>query len=320
MNTEEYRRGGEYRGNREQRGAEERRTRPRVTGGRTEVWNGDRTAPRNRDRTAHRSENRREDGAESRYGKSVRYEEERRRQERQRHSQEWRRRRRRRIRRRRIIRFGICLTVPLVIVAILLAGRRVWLNREDAEVPVMAYDVKYVAEAPDYVVELLDVNEYSRPGTPLPEVKGIVVHYTANPGTSAENNRNYFQGLKDSGETYASSHFVIGMEGEIIQCIPCNEIAYTSNERNEDTVSIECCIPDETGKFTDATYQSLIRLVTWLMGRYDLTTDDVIRHYDVNGKNCPKYFVEHEDAWLAFKADLIDYIDANGIEKEEEIR
>lgn len=69
-----------------------------------------------------------------------------------------------------------------------------------------------------------------------------------------------------------------------MQCIPCNEIAYASNDRNEDTIAIECCIPDETGEFTDATYQSLIELTAWLMGRYDLTTDDVIRHYDVTGK------------------------------------
>lgn len=107
--------------------------------------------------------------------------------------------------------------------------------------------------------------------------------------------------------------------GEIVQCIPCNEIAYASNDRNEDTIAIECCIPDETGEFTDATYQSLIELTAWLMGRYDLTTDDVIRHYDVTGKMCPKYYVEHEDAWLLFKQDLLTYIDVNGIAKNEEI-
>ena len=261
----------------------------------------------------HRMEN------QDREGRRRREERETARMRERRRYDERRRRRRARRRRRRILRLTVCLAVPLVVLAVLFTGRRIWLNREP-EVPVMAYDVKYVAEAPDFIVELLDYNEYSRPGTALPEVKGVVVHYTANPGTSAENNRSFFQGLKDSGETYASSHFIIGMEGEIIQCIPCNEIAYTSNERNADTVSIECCIPDETGKFTDATYRSLIRLVTWLMGRYNLTTEDVIRHYDGNGKNCPKYFVEHEDAWLAFKADLLDYIDVNGIAKEEEIR
>ena len=113
-------------------------------------------------------------------------------------------------------------------------------------------------------MELLDYNEYSRPGTALEKVNGIVVHYTANPGTTAQQNRDYFEGLAQSGETHASSHFVIGISGEIIQCIPCNEIAYASNDRNSDTVSIECCIPDDTGKFTDATYGSLVHLVTWL--------------------------------------------------------
>ena len=30
----------------------------------------------------------------------------------------------------------------------------------------------------------------------------------------------------------------------------------------------------------------------------------MIRHYDVTGKNCPKYFVEHEDEWEQFKKDV----------------
>lgn len=175
---------------------------------------------------------------------------------------------------------------------------------------------KYIADRPELDVELLPVNQYSRPGTELTEVKGIVVHYTANPGSSARQNRDYFAGLAESHETSASSHFVIGLEGEIVQCIPCNEISYASNNRNKDTISIECCIEDESGKFNDATYQSLIKLVTWLMGRYNLGTDDVIRHYDVTGKNCPKYFVENPDAWEQFKTDLVDYIAKYGIAKD----
>ena len=175
---------------------------------------------------------------------------------------------------------------------------------------------KYIADRPELDVELLPVNQYSRPGTELTEVKGIVVHYTANPGSTAKQNRDYFAGLAESHETSASSHFVIGLEGEIVQCIPCNEISYASNNRNKDTISIECCIEDESGKFNDATYQSLIKLVTWLMGRYNLGTDDVIRHYDVTGKNCPKYFVENPDAWEQFKTDLVDYIAKYGIAKD----
>lgn len=176
----------------------------------------------------------------------------------------------------------------------------------------LVHQKKVVKEAPEITEELLTPNEYSRPQIALDEVKGIVVHYTANPGTTAENNRNYFEGLATSGDTYASSHFVVGIEGEVVQCIPLTEISYASNDRNNDTISIECCHPDETGKFSDDTYNTLVHLTAYLMGQYDLEIDDVIRHYDVSGKNCPKYYVENEDAWVQFKADVETYIQKNG--------
>ncbi len=172
------------------------------------------------------------------------------------------------------------------------------------------------SEMPELDVELLTVNEYSRPGTALTEVNGVVVHYTANPGTDAIDNRNYFEGLKDSHITKASSHFIIGLDGTIVQCIPTAEVAYASNDRNYDTLSIECCHPDETGKFNQETYESLIELTGYLCVRFGLTSDDVIRHYDVTGKNCPKYYVENEDAWEQFKIDLDHYIDQGTQNKE----
>lgn len=158
--------------------------------------------------------------------------------------------------------------------------------------------------APKLNVDLLSVNEYSRPGITLAQVRGIVIHYTANPGSSAKANRDYFEGLKEAQTTKASSHFIIGLDGEIIQCIPSTEISYASNDRNKDTLSIECCHPDETGQFNASTYQSMVDLTGWLCQRFGLTSQDVIRHYDVTGKLCPKYFVEHADAWEQFRADV----------------
>jgi N-acetyl-anhydromuramyl-L-alanine amidase AmpD len=157
-------------------------------------------------------------------------------------------------------------------------------------------------------LEYLTPNPYSRPQTKLKNVKGIVVHYTANPGTSAENNRSYFEGLANKKTTSASSHFIIGLEGEIIQCIPLNEVSFASNNRNNDTISIECCHPDETGKFNDETYTSLVALTAELCIEFDLNEEDIIRHYDITGKICPKYYVEHEDAWQTFKIDVVDEI------------
>jgi N-acetylmuramoyl-L-alanine amidase CwlA len=160
------------------------------------------------------------------------------------------------------------------------------------------------ASEPEIDVQLLDVNAYSRPGINTDTITGIVIHYTANPGSTAQENRDYFNSLQYTQETEASSNFVIGLDGEIIQCVPTWEVAYASNERNMDTVSIECCHPDDSGAFTDETYRSLVQLTAWLCEKFDLTQDDVIRHYDVTGKICPKYFVDHEDEWSGFKANV----------------
>lgn len=156
-------------------------------------------------------------------------------------------------------------------------------------------------ETPDWVEEaLLPVNEYSRPGTWLDSVSGVVVHYTGNPGTSARQNRGYFAGLAKSGETYASSNFIVGLEGETLLCVPVNEVAYASSQRNCDTLSIEVCHPDETGEFGEETTRSLVKLVQWIVDTYGLEREDILRHYDVTGKECPRYFVQHPEAWEAF--------------------
>ena len=163
-------------------------------------------------------------------------------------------------------------------------------------------------QAPDwYTQDFLTVNPYSRPGTKREHVRDIVIHYVANPGTSAIQNRNYFEGLKDqsgSKTVSASSHYIIGSDGTILQCIPLDEVAYGNYPRNDDTVSIECCHPDSDGRFTDATIKSLIRLTGWLCRELSLNEKHIIRHHDVSGKNCPKYYVEHEDAWRALKKKL----------------
>ncbi len=164
-------------------------------------------------------------------------------------------------------------------------------------------------EQPELVVDLLTVNEYSRPGEALPEVKNIFVHYTANAGTTAEQNKSYFQSLAETHERSASAHFIIGYDGVIVQCIPTAEIAYAVRERNYDSISIECCFLEDSGIFTQDTYNSLLELTAWLLHKYELKPEDVLRHYDEGGKICPKYYVEHEDAWYQFLKDLETYME-----------
>ena len=130
---------------------------------------------------------------------------------------------------------------------------------------------------PDYVeADLLPENQWSRPGTPL--VKDCVS---------------------------ASAHFIARLEGEVVQCIPLTEIAYASNDRNGDTVAIEVCHPDETGEFSAVTYDRLVELTAWLCRTFDLDPEtEVIRHYDVSGKECPRYYVENPEAWDTLRADV----------------
>lgn len=198
-------------------------------------------------------------------------------------------------------RAGLAALLLLTIVLIL----RSCISKKQGE---MRADVD--ASRPEIDVQLLDINEYSRPGIESDGITGIVIHYTANPGSTAQQNHDYFEGLKDSQSTKASSHFIIGLDGEVIQCIPSSEWSYASNDRNSDTLSIECCHPDESGQFNDATYQSMVELTGWLCHRFGLSSEDVIRHYDVTGKDCPKYFVEHEDAWVQFRQDVQEYADS----------
>ena len=157
---------------------------------------------------------------------------------------------------------------------------------------------------PDWVdQQIIKVDGDSRRGVYLESVQNIVIHYVGNPGSTAQQNRDYYA----NSSSEVSSHFVIGLNGEIIQCIPLHEKSSASNHRNKDTISIEVCHPDESGKFTDAAYQSLVKLTAWLLDICDLDSDDVIRHYDITGKQCPLYFVTHEDEWKKFQ-DCVVYI------------
>ena len=74
--------------------------------------------------------------------------------------------------------------------------------------------------------------------------------------------------------------------------------------RNYDSISIECCYKSADGSFTKETYDSLIHLLSYLVKKYGLSTDDILRHYDCGGKKCPLYYVEHEDDWEQLKRDV----------------
>ena len=171
--------------------------------------------------------------------------------------------------------------------------------------------------------KLLTINPYSRSGESQNRIENIVVHWVGNAGSSAMANRNYFENLQNTHKTYASSHYIIGLDGEIIRCIPEDEVAFHagSYSMNRKSIGIEDCHPDWDGKFNENTYNSLVELCADICKRYELSVDNIIRHYDVTGKNCPKYYVEHEDEWIKFKNDVakkIGQAEVNTAVKEEQ--
>ncbi len=181
----------------------------------------------------------------------------------------------------------------------------------------------------------LTPNKYSRPQIPLEKVTRIAVHYVGGPGSTAKNTRDYFESLKDQipdrtgkwwlnkdgsyrtfkgqkvGIRYVSSHFVVGLDGEVIQCIPLDEWSYCTNQANGYSISIETCHPDTSGRFNSVTEKSLIELTAWLCKRFGLTETDVIRHYDVTGKLCPLYYVTHPEAWSSFRTEVGKLLDSS---------
>ncbi len=220
------------------------------------------------------------------------------------------RRRKRRRRKRKMIRTLVIICMTLIVMAVLagifalvyFSGN--YIKDKQLQETISTRTVNLEKELPGLTQDFLTINPYSRPGDELKSVKNIFVHYTANPGTDARQNRNYFEGLAETKECSASSHFIIGFKGDILQCIPLDEIAYTVKTRNEDSVSIECCYLADDGKFTPETYKSLLKLLDWLLETYRLEPEDVLRHYDAGGKDCPKYYVQNPEEWTKLIADL----------------
>lgn len=153
--------------------------------------------------------------------------------------------------------------------------------------------------------------------------RGLVIHWTANlgKGADAKANRNYF----NSGVA-ASAHYIVD-DHEIIQCIPENEMAYHVGAQrykpeavkalgtypNRTTIGIEWCV-DEGNDFWK-TYHNVGVLAAEILKRHGLGANNLWRHYDITGKDCPKFFIDDAMAkkytgktaavaWQEFKANV----------------
>lgn len=164
--------------------------------------------------------------------------------------------------------------------------------------------------------DLLTPNPYSRPMDKLKSVRAVVLHWTANPMSSAKGNRNFFENRKSGKSGYGSAHYIVDLDGLVIQCLPDNEVGYhvgshvytahalnrLSSYPNNCTIGIEMTHKDWEGRFTADTYNSTLELAVRLLKKYGLDENDLWLHHTVVGwKDCARWFVNNNSEWIKFK-------------------
>lgn len=149
------------------------------------------------------------------------------------------------------------------------------------------------------IVRLHIPRRVNAPGTGIVP-KGIILHYIGNPGTTARQNASYFAHVNSQ----TSVHYIVDEE-EIIEIIPPDQKSYGTSSRrhNESFIQIEMCHPDASGRIEEAVLEKVVWLCRELMGRYGIT--EIIRHYDVTGKKCPLWYVNHPEEWEALKERIV---------------
>ena len=147
---------------------------------------------------------------------------------------------------------------------------------------------------------------------PLSNIKYIVIHYTGNKGDTAQNNLDYFA----NGNTrQAGAHFFVDKKGNVGKSIPMSrtawavggdhrsgrkgEAAYFGKCTNANSVSIELC--DMCLKTNWEQMYATRKLVKYIQSKCP-NAKTIIRHWDVNGKDCPAPFTgSGNEKWTEFK-------------------
>lgn len=141
------------------------------------------------------------------------------------------------------------------------------------------------------------------------EVEYIVLHYTANDGDTDTGNANYFT----RPNIGASAHYFTD-EDSFTQSVADEDTAFAVGAktykhpycRNGNSISIEMCSDKVDGKYviTEKTMLNALKLTKELMKKYNIPIENVLRHHDVTGKNCPEPWVRDESLWHEFKSKL----------------
>ena len=123
--------------------------------------------------------------------------------------------------------------------------------------------------------------------------EGITIHNTANPNSTALNERNW---LVNPNNTRTASWHIAVDENMAVEAIPLNELAWHAGDfkGNNTTIGIEICEPNHSKAMHNA-----IKLVAKLLQEQNWTTERVYTHQYWSGKFCPNIILR-EKLWDYF--------------------
>lgn len=154
---------------------------------------------------------------------------------------------------------------------------------------------------------IIDISENTRPNEKIDKIFKIILHHAPIKNKSGIKNRNYINSLKNQDNIFCSYHYIIGLNGEIINIIPENELAIHTGILEFDKHSLGICICyNENNKISEKTMLSLEKLSIHLIKKYSLdATYDLIRCYDIINRRSPLFFVDNQYCYLDFKEKII---------------
>jgi N-acetylmuramoyl-L-alanine amidase CwlA len=194
------------------------------------------------------------------------------------------------------------------------------------------------------------LDRHSRPRKS--KIEYIVVHYTANPnpGADAEMNARYLQKKREAG-----AHYIIDDDPDInegvIVGVPESRVAYSVGDKkwfgfvpnpwhkgkifNENSLSFEMCLGG--GRNDSLIIERTAMFVAWQLINKSLYTSEtkivngvtftrkipdlgrVVRHHDVSGKQCPRFYYKDKE-WNEAKENRAFYIFKMKVEKYFNVR
>ena len=138
---------------------------------------------------------------------------------------------------------------------------------------------------------------------PNREIKYLAIHFTAGSSSkagSAKSVKHVFEQRKASADFCVDDRDMVQFNPDLhnYYCWAVGDGNGKYGVTNKNSISIEICsslkkgtsaaAPNHSGwYFTDAALENAVKLSKYLMKKYDIPIDRVIRHYDASRKSCP---------------------------------